>query len=63
MTREQHQRVHEMLDDALGELLSDFLLQHPKLKRTITVGELLRWSKRQIQNPTMPPHQPYHDPK
>ena len=55
MTELEHRRIHEMLHDALEELWSDFVLQHPEsLSANITVSELLRWSRDQIYTPTLP---------
>jgi hypothetical protein len=53
MTEEEQRQFHwELLHRALDELLADYLIDHPQSRpSTITVLELLEWSRQQTIQP------------
>jgi hypothetical protein len=61
VTREQHRQEHLRLHEALDQLMADFFRITGKRPSTSTVGELMRWSYEQTQNPTVPPGAEPHE--
>jgi hypothetical protein len=59
-----HRERHEELRDALDELVTDYLLHHPRQRhvRGLVVQRLLDWAIAQAAAPTLPPDGlPHHN--
>jgi hypothetical protein len=53
MTRDEHCTRHFLLHQSLDELIADYLVQHwGSRPSTVTVMELLEWSRAQCLEPT-----------
>lgn len=54
MTHEEHKQRHAELNQALDELVADFITQTGKIPSQTTVMELMTWAHDQMLNPTDP---------
>jgi hypothetical protein len=53
MTEAKHKKIHLELHKNLDELVSDFIMQTEKLPSETTILELIEWSSKQTENPTI----------
>jgi sulfur relay (sulfurtransferase) DsrC/TusE family protein len=54
LNQKKHEQIHAQLHVALIEILYDYLLHHKtKNVKTTTLRQLIRWSSRQIMEPSV----------
>jgi hypothetical protein len=53
MTHDEHKQRHVQLHQGLHELIADWMAQTAVLPSEALVSELVRWSMRQVENPTV----------